>query len=380
MPDLRECNRAVRSLVYYITAHGYGHGVRSTDIIRFLIRTYPGIPVVIVSDLPRSFLRNRLPGLRFEYRSASLDTGMVQIDSIRVDVDRSLEKALDLHRSWKRLVDREAEFLSRRRAGAVVVDIPAIPLEAAARIGISGLAVSNFGWDWIYAEFTGRNSAWQTVVEAFAAGYSTARLLLRLPFHEEMSAFPSIEDIPLVSAAGSDRRREIAEITGCDPQRRWILLSFTTLDWDARALGTIESIRGYEFFTVLPLAWELQNVHALDRERVSFTDIVASVDAVISKPGYGIVSDCVVNRKPLIYAERSDFREYGILEEAIGKYLRSVRIPADDLYRGDLLKSLETIWEAPESSCAMSHGGEKIAARRIVELGPWLLPSSEAGA
>ncbi len=369
--------RTTPALVYYITAHGYGHGVRSTDIIRSFVEAYPGIPVVIVSDLPHSFLENRLPGFKPEFRSASLDVGMVQIDSVRVDVARSLERARDLRRHWDRLVDQEAAFLAEKRAGAVVVDIPAIPLEAAARIGIPGLAASNFGWDWIYAEHAERNPDWRPVVEAFASSYSTARLLLRLPFHEEMSAFPLIEDIPLVSTPGKARRREIAEVTGCDPAQRWILLSFTTLGWDARALRSVGSIRGYEFFTVLPLEWDLKNIHALDRERVSFNDIVASVDTVISKPGYGIVSDCIVNRKPLIYADRSDFREYRVLEAAIRKYLRSVHIPAEKLYRGDLRASLQRIQEAAEPSFSIPQGGGPIAAERIMELGPWHCRTSQ---
>lgn len=380
MPHILQRERTTPALIYYITAHGLGHGVRSTDIIRFFSEAYPGIPVVIVSDLPHLFLENRLPGLKPEFRRASFDVGMVQIDSVRVDLARSLEKAKDLQRRWNKLVDQEAGFLVAKKAGVVVVDIPAIPLLAAARIGIPGLAASNFGWDWIYAEHAEKNPGWRPVVDAFASGYSTSRLLLRLPFHEEMSAFPSIEDIPLVSTPGKARRREIAEVTGCSPAQRWILLSFTKLDWDARALRSVELIQGYEFFTVLPLGWDLKNVHILDRERISFKDIVASVDAVISKPGYGIVSDCVVNRKPLIYAERNDFREYRILEEAIRKYLRNLHMPAEQLYRGDLLTSLERIQEAPEPASSMPQGGGPIAAKKIMDLGPWHRPTLQTRA
>ena len=81
---------------------------------------------------------------------------------------------------------------------------------------------------------------------------------------------------------------------------------------------------------------------------MTFADILASMDAVISKPGFGILSDCIANRKPLIYADRSDFREYPILVDAIRKYIKHVHIPAAELYRGNLEESLACIWESPE--------------------------------
>ncbi len=361
----------MRALAYYISAHGYGHGVRSADIIRAFASCCPGAPIVIVSDLSEAFLLNRLPGVPVTCRPGSFDLGMVQVDSIRVDVDATLTRISALCQRWDTLVAAEAAFLKENRIGLVVADIPAIPLAAAARVGLPRLAVGNFGWDWIYAEYRDRNASWDSVIAAFERGYSNADLLLRLPFHEEMKAFPRIEDLPLVGVPGRERRDEMASLTGSDPRKKWVLLSFTTLAWDGKALATVERLSGYEFFTVLPLAWSARNFHAVDRERLPFRDILASVDAVISKPGYGILADCIVNNKPLLFAERSDFREYVILENAIRRYLRHAHIPAAMLYRGELLSGLEALQDAPEPALSIAAGGEVAAARRIVELGRW---------
>jgi L-arabinokinase len=145
-------------------------------------------------------------------------------------------------------------------------------------------------------------------------------------------------------------------------------LSFTTLEWNDEALARIEAIEGYEFFTVLPLHWERRNIHTLDRDQITFSDVIASVDAVISKPGFGILSDCIVNQKPLIYAERSDFLEYPILESALRKYLKHLHIPAEDLYRGNLESSLTRIWDSPDPKSNLARGGDIIAAKRIAQL------------
>jgi hypothetical protein len=361
-------NSSSRSIAYYISAHGYGHGVRSCDIIRELNNLFPQLHVQIISDLPPVFLSNRIGSSRNPIRPGSYDVGMVQLDSIRVDVQASLTRVVNLGARRKELVSQELDYIRRMGFSLVVVDIPAIPLESAKLAGISRMAIGNFGWDWIYSGFAEQDRRWAEAVDIFRRQYGCANLLLRLPFSEEMSAFPHIEDIPLVASPGKNRRPDIAALAGCDPDKKWILLSFTTLDWNDESLESVEQLKDYEFFTVRPLSWSRRNIHPLDRDRVKFSDVVASIDAVISKPGFGILSDCIVNDKPLIYADRSDFLEYAILESAIKKYLKYVHIPSADLYRGDLLQSLESVWSCPPPIENMPWGGEFPAARRIAQM------------
>ena len=355
------------ALVYYITAHGYGHGVRSCHILREFIRICPEVPVVVVSDLPLSFLRNRLGDARVEVRPGTFDVGMVQLDSIRVDVEATLRRLRCLHSVRTDLVRRESQFLRDVGAAGVVADIPALPLEAARAAGVPAIAVGNFGWDWIYREFAERDPSWLETVEAFEEGYRGADLLIRLPFSEDMSVFRRRVDVPVLASPGKERRRELTAMTGAREDRPWTLLSFTSLSWDESALDRVASLDDREFFTVLPLEWSRPNIHAVDREVVPFWDVVASVDSVLSKPGFGIVSDCVANAKPLVYADRGDFREYPILVKAIRRYVRSAHIPADELYDGNLRGWLELAESAPAPPEAIGTGGAAAAVRHIRE-------------
>ena len=359
---------AKHSIAYYISAHGYGHGVRSGQIIRAVNALYPQLTIHIVSDLPFSFLTNQIGSSHNPMYRGSFDVGMVQLDSIRVDVDATLERVKQLYDRRAETVSQETDFVVKNGIELVVADIPAIPIESAAVAGIRSLAIGNFGWDWIYSEFLRKDDRWGKVVEVIRQQYAMADLLLRLPFCEEMNAFPNVEDIPLVASPGNSRRSEITTLTGCDPAKKWVLLSFTTLNWNGDAVARVMQNADCEFFTVLPLEWPDSGIHGLNREQVPFSDVIASVDVVISKPGFGILSDCIVNQKPLIYAERTDFLEFNILESAIRKYLRSVHIPAEDLYSGDLRASLDLLWQSPAPSARVSRGGDQIAAKRIAQI------------
>ena len=363
--------RIVR-IAYYVTAHGYGHGVRSCDILGALLAGHPEARVTVTTDLPEGFLRSRLAMAdgRLAVRPGAFDVGMAQKDSIRVDVDATLAAALRLVEARARLIDHEAERLRREGADLVVADIPSIPIEAAAAAGIPAVAVGNFSWDWIYAPLAARDPRWRPVIRMFEEGYRQAKLLLKLPFSPAMPVFPKHVDIPLLAKPGRARRDELAALTGADARKRWALLSFTTLDWSEAALREVEALDGVEFFTVKPLDWPgRKNIHAVDRMKIGFSDVLASADVVVTKPGYGILSDCVANAKPMVFAEREDFIEYPMLERELKRFLKNAHVPAADLYAGRLGAALAAAEEAPAPTETLAGGGAEQAAETLMGRG-----------
>lgn len=357
-----------RHIAYYVTAHGFGHGVRSCDVLSALLAAHPGTQVTVTTDLPAGFLRSRVRSENLVVRPGTFDVGMVQTDSIRVDVPATLRQVLDLAEERPKLIDYEGEVLRGESADLVVADIPAIPLEAAAVAGIPAVAVGNFSWDWIYAAYVGSDPRWRRAIRMFEEGYRQARLLLKLPFSPAMSVFPKHVDVPLLAKPGRARRGELAQLTGADAAKRWVLLSFTALDWNAAALDTVERLADYEFFTVKPLAWPgRRNIHAVERQTIGFSDVLASCDAVVSKPGFGILSDCVANAKPIVYADRADFAEYFLLERELKRYLKNVHVPQADLYAGRLGPALAAIEFAPVPAETMELGGAEKAAAILQE-------------
>jgi hypothetical protein len=362
---LRRFHVGLRSpgpLVYYISAHGYGHSVRSCDVIRALHRLRPELPLLIKSRTPAEFFDSRLKGIKYKLLWEEFDAGLVQIDSLRANLDESLHKAESLLQRRPKLIEAEELWLRDVGAAAVVADIPAIPFAAACRAGVPALGVANFSWDWIYDEFAARDRRWQAVAEAFAADYAQADLLFRLPFSGPMKAFPEQMDVGLLAEAGRDRRAEIAAASGADPGRRWVLICFWSLDWDSAARARIGGMEDCEFFMMPGAELGQANTHTLPRKAFHFSDVVASVDVVLSKPGYGILSDCIANGKPLIYSERSDFREYAVLVESIARYLPHARLSMEELYSGDFRRALDSLHEhaAPIPSFPLG-GADEIA-------------------
>ncbi len=385
-----------RPIAYYITAHGYGHGTRSCDVLRALHRLAPDQPVIVTTDLPCDFLNSRLAGCFADHsatshtcasvgnraggitlRSGAFDVGLVQKDSIQIDLFQTLEKLETLYAKDEVLSADERRFFKAEEVGLVVADIPAIPLLSAQRAKIPNVAIGNFSWDWIYEAYAKTDFHWEYFVEKFRAVYEKTDLLLRLPFAPPMEVFPNRKDIPLLASPGTECRKKIRHST-FDIQdskfppkadKPWVLLSFTSLDLDFQALENIRALSNdYEFFCVEPLQYENSCIHSVSRDAVAFADVIASCDIVISKPGFGLVSECIVNKKPLIYSDRGDFAEYPYLVEGIEKHLRNTHLPSDQLYAGDFFQALEKIKTAPKPTEQMESGGAEMIAQELLDL------------
>jgi len=397
----------MKSIAYYITAHGYGHGTRSCDVLRALNRLYPDVPVIVTTDLPQDFLDSRLGDCtNLTFRKGAFDVGLVQKDSLQIDLDQTLKELELLYAREDELIEQEQRFLEEKAIGIVVTDIPALPLAAAQRAGVPNVAIGNFSWDWIYADYATQEPRWNVFIEKFRAVYGETEFLLRLPFAPPMESFPNRKDIPLLASPGTPQRKQIinslthpglrpplpgrgtekipssggvperrggfADISLRDTSNPWVLLSFTSLDLDAAALENIRSLStDYEFSCVQPMAFPGSCIHAVDRRKVCFADTLASCDIVVSKPGFGLVSECIVNKKPLIFTDRGDFAEYPYLVKGIEKYLRNVHLPSAQLYRGELSESLTEIKSAPEPEHQLQSGGAELIAQELMRSGGW---------
>ena len=344
-------------IAFYITSHGLGHACRSLEVIKALQKNHP---VIVVTEVSPAFVRSIL-GDQVEIRARAFDVGMVQRDSVEGDVAATLERAEALIERSPQLLAEEVEFLRARGIGLVAVDAPSLPLEAAWQAGLPGLAVTSFGWDFIYGPFVEgpQGQRWEKVCQWFRQGYSRATCYLRYPLSEPMGSISRRQDIPLVARSGRSRRQEIAALTGAALDKPWLLAWFHELALSQEAMARLRQLP-YEILAV-SMDWPIKNFHRL---AFDFADLVASVEVVVTKPGFGILSDCIVNAKPVVFVPRHDFQESAVLEAAARRYLRHHVIGHQDLYEGTWMEALDMARAAPAppETLDWTGGAEAIAA------------------
>src|SRR5262245_14069985 len=112
------------SILYYITGHGYGHAVRSSQIIGSLKKASPDLKIHVRNTAPDWLFVNRT----FQSRQA-LDVGIIQGDSLEMDLDGTLRACASLHRSLPRLIEQETSFVREHQIRLILGDIPPLCFE-----------------------------------------------------------------------------------------------------------------------------------------------------------------------------------------------------------------------------------------------------------
>jgi hypothetical protein len=147
---------------------------------------------------------------------------------------------------------------------------------------------------------------------------------------------------------------------------RLVLLSFGGIGIALRHLP--RAVPGVTFVVTeaghdtVPPPCRVVSTEAMMRADVRYQDLVAAVDAVMTKPGYGIVAECIANRTAMIYTSRGRFAEYPCLVEGVQRYLAHAFISNDDLYAGHWEAALETIFSQARREVAVATNGAEVAA------------------
>jgi hypothetical protein len=311
-------------IVFYISGHGFGHAARDIELILALKARRPTARLVVRSSVAAR-LFTPLAGLDgVDVQRVETDSGITQIDSLTIDEDDTVRRAAAFYAQFDAHVDREAAVLKRADADLVVGDVPPLAFAAAARAGVRSVAIGNFTWDWIYSIYPAFDRVAPDVIPTIRRAYATATSALRLPLHGGFEPMAAVtRDIPFIARQSRRERSETRKALGLTGERPIALASFGAYGADLPVDRLLKSDR-----------FALVDPRREPPPGFVYQDLVAAADVVVSKPGYGIVSECVANRSALLYTSRGRFIEYDLFVREMPRVLRCRYISQEDLLAG----------------------------------------------
>lgn len=345
------------AVAFYISGHGFGHASRQVEIINTLGRRHPGIGVFVRSSAA-PWLLDRTIQVPFDLDSRPTDTGVVQLDSLRLDARATMTAAGQFYSNLETLAIEEARLLRDRGVALVVADAPPLACAAAQQAGIPSVVVSNFTWDWIYEAYAREHPRAAETIAAIRAAYRLASAAWRLPLHGDFIPFDAIVDVPFVARhSGKDPASTRAHL-GLPLDKRLVLPSFGGYGVQGLNLETVD----------LPDGWVI--VRGLDQAEIydaglSYQDLVRAVDVVITKPGYGIVSECIANGAAMVYTSRGNFPEYDVFVREMPRYLRCAFISNEELLAGRWAAAIDAAFGAPQPPQRPRTDGAEVIANMI---------------
>ncbi|MEQ8766564.1 MAG: hypothetical protein RL885_21805 [Planctomycetota bacterium] len=349
-----------RAVVAYVSGHGLGHAARSAEVLRALRERDPARPIQVRSAAAPWFLEERLPP-DIEVIPVTTDIGVLQPDSFGSDPLGSLKRYADLIARWPERLQEEVAALRAADAGVVFADIPPLGIAAGHAAGLPTFAMGNFGWDWIYRPFLERFAGFEAVGASIADTYALTGRLFRLPLAEPMSAFPRQTDIPLVARVSLRNRDETRRLLGLQPGQRLVLLSFGGF-----GAGTIGADRLREDPELIFASADLWP-GPFPPHGLSYTDVVAASDAVLTKPGFSMLAECLANGTPILAVPREGFIEAPMLiEELRARDWPLEIVPRERLVSGHFVEDVREALERFERPEPVPTGGAEIVAEALL--------------
>ncbi len=357
------------TVLCYVSAHGFGHSARTVEVLNALAERRPDLRVALRTESPRWFFDFNLRP-PFSHAPVRLDVGAIQRDSLSIDIAATLRAGAQMMRDKRALVEREVAATSPLRPRLVFADIPALAFEVAHALDVPGVGMANFSWDWIYADYVRDAPEYGWLVDDIRRSYARATLLLRLPLHGDLGAFPRVRDIAFVTRRGRATRPDVRQRLGLPAQQRLVLLSYGGLGVELPTAPTappdVRFVTNHTPGSSAPPAWcRGISTEALIDAALRYEDLVGAVDAVMTKPGYGIVAECIANSTPIVYTPRGRFAEYPCLTAGIAAYLPYAVISNDDLYAGRWKGPLADVLARQRPRCDVNVDGAAVAAETL---------------
>ena len=357
-------------LAVYVSGHGYGHATRVGEVLRALRRQEPAMPLSIVTSGPEGLYRRAVPG-PFDFRAEACDTGLAQKSALVIDEEGTVGAWWRFQAGYAERVSREASWLREAGAAVVLGDIPPLAFDAAAEAGVPSFALANFSWDWIYRHFAGRQPALHEAADRAAAAYARCGLLLELPFAGDLEAFPARTRIPLVARRPGVTRDDARRRLGVDGPV--VLVSFGGLGLPGFDPAVLAEMPSFTFLVADAAGGLPSNVRVvgntdLDRAALEYVDLVGAADVVVTKPGYGIVSDAIGAGTRMIYTDRGDFPEYPILVREMAQWLACEYVTNAQVLKGGFRAEIEAVIARPMPPPPPLDGARRAAERILTVL------------
>ena len=349
-------------LAAYVSGHGWGHLTRLAEVLRDVRVRAPDLPIAVVGRVPERLVRRAVAD-PVAVRAVACDVGLAQRDALAIDERATAELCRAFEATWEERVAAEAAYLRACGARAVLADVPPLAFAAAARAGVPAIGLGNFSWDWVYRHLAAREPSLEGSAARAARAYGEATLFLALPFEGDLSAFPRRERVGFVARRPRVARAEARRRLGLD-DRPAALLSFGGVGLPAlrpEMLGSDAGAAAIRYLFPADLSGDRLDALGLD-----YPDVLGAADVVVTKPGYGIVTDAIGAGTRMVYTERGDFPEYPIMVREMDRWLACVHVGNRELLAGRLAGPVRRALALPVPP-PPDLGGAARAAARVLE-------------
>lgn len=299
----------LKTIAYYISDYGYGHATRSTAIIRELLRQNETVKVIICHTFALGFLQQSFKHEpRVTFREVATDVGYVlQENSLEPDTKRLNNTVSSYVSDFSTKLNQEMCFMKEKNVSFAISDISPLGIAGAAALNIPSLGLSNFTWHTAYEGLIE-----ERLLSFLHAQYNQMTYHFPLACSNEPSwGIEENQSFGFYSREIDDHevqriRKEIDPIG-----ENHIIYFGLGMKVD---IGTLSELPIWQspnckFIVSSNVDVTHPNVYKIPQEETETQHYVAAADLVLTKAGWGTISEAVCAGVPLLITNRSSMKE-----------------------------------------------------------------------
>ena len=348
-----------------ISGHGFGHAAQVVPVLNALHRLVPGLRVFLRTAVPPSFFKDRLfPP--WDVSPVQQDVGCVQNGPLRIDVEATWQEHHRFHSSWEERLRTELEAMRAAGPNVVLADTPYLALAAGKAAAIPTIALASLTWDLVLSQYVAPSSIdSRTILQSIRQAYGEADLALRINPAPKMESFQRVIDIGPIAEPAPSARERLTEFLELAPGEQTVLVGFGGIPLDSLPFNRLEQLTGYRFIFDGWIPSESRRFVAATSLPFSFRTLMASVDIIMTKPGYGTLVEAVALQIPMVYVRRYNFADEQPLVDYLHRYGRGVELSMSDFTQGRWLPALSEVLDLPPTIAPPSPTGAREAATEL---------------
>jgi len=338
-----------RALIIFISGHGYGHVSRMSHVINVLYKSLKhNEKLIIITTADPKFILQR------ESKNVIIikqqhDIGLIQQDSFNIDIDTTINKLIWLKENTQYIIENILKQIAHFEISLILSDISPLAFKLAKILDSPAFFVGNFTWTDIYQDLSDIDHRFLEFIPLINQQYQYAEKCFSLPMHTLMQPFNKDKLIKLPFIAPPESSMTIEEWERLTRQKygakKVVLLSFGGFDFNDLPTSYLKKLSDkYLFITTRAMGRTASsNMITIDSMCLDYSGLIKFSDLVITKPGYGIITDCLRHSKPILYTDRGRFVEYDILKNWLDQNHPSKYISNQILLSGKLGDPIEEL-------------------------------------
>ncbi len=346
-------------LLVDISAHGFGHVSQTAPVVNELARRIPGLRVTLRSAAPSILLQQRFH-CDFQHIPVALDFGMQMANAVDVEVEKSAAAYRAFHAGWEEKVEREAQAMRALKPDLLLANVPYLSLAAAHAAGVGAVAMCSLNWADIYRHYCSEDADGRTIHAQMLEAYNSAECFFKVQPAMPMPDLFNARSINPIAQTGCNQRACLAAKLQLGKTGKLVLV----------AMGGMEFRLPVEHWPRLPdVRWLIPQVWGVERDDMTaleslglpFSDILASCDVVLTKPGYGTFTEAACAGVPVLYVARNDWPEEPCLVNWLSQHGVCIEVERERLRAGELEDLLVQAWHISKPPRPLAAGASEAA-------------------